>query len=138
VPFAPGVGVDVDLVAVLGEAVDESDDAGGAGEDGAPLFEGKVGRDDRRAVLVAAADDFEEDVGGAAVAREVAELVEDQCCRSPRMTSQRPISRRQREGEWRVTSATGIAWAGNWQSRWVMVSTRPRRGHRHGVGPGNG
>jgi hypothetical protein len=40
---APGFGVDVDLVAVLGEAVDESADAGGAGEDGAPLLEGEVG-----------------------------------------------------------------------------------------------
>jgi hypothetical protein len=30
--FAPGVGVDVDGVAVLGEAIDESDDAGRAGK----------------------------------------------------------------------------------------------------------
>lgn len=50
VAVAPGVGVDVDLVvAVLGEAV-----------------------------LVAAADDVEEDVGGTAVAGKVAEFVEDQ------------------------------------------------------------
>jgi hypothetical protein len=78
VAVAPGVGVDVDLVAVLGEAIDEGDDTGGTREDGPPLFEGQVGGDDRGAVLVAAADDVEEDVGGAAVAGQVAELVEDQ------------------------------------------------------------
>jgi len=39
---APGVGVDVDAVAVLGEAVDEGADAGGARKDGAPLLEGEV------------------------------------------------------------------------------------------------
>ena len=33
VAVAPGVGVDIDLVAVLGEAIDEGDDAGGARED---------------------------------------------------------------------------------------------------------
>ena len=35
----PGVGVDVDDVAVLGEAVDERDDASSAGEHCAPLLE---------------------------------------------------------------------------------------------------
>lgn len=38
---------------VLGEAVDECDHAGGAGEYGAPLLEGQVRRDHRGAVLVA-------------------------------------------------------------------------------------
>jgi hypothetical protein len=75
--IAPGVRIDVDLVAVLGEAVDEGDDAGGAWEDSAPLLKGQVGGDDGRAVLVAAADDVEEDVGGAAVAGQIAQLVED-------------------------------------------------------------
>ena len=75
----PGVGVDVDDVAVLGEAVDESDDAGGAGEHGgAPLFEREVRGDDRRALLVATIDEGVEQVGGLAVARQVADLVEDQ------------------------------------------------------------
>ena len=63
-------------MAVLGEAIDEGDDAGGPGEDGAPLLEGEVRRDDRRDALVAATDDVVEDVGGAAVARQIAQLVD--------------------------------------------------------------
>jgi hypothetical protein len=55
-------------VAVLGEAVDERHHAGGTGEDGAPLLEGEVVGDDRRGVLVTAADEVIEDLGGAAVA----------------------------------------------------------------------
>jgi hypothetical protein len=51
VAFSPGVGVDGEAVAVLVEAVDEGDDAGGAGEDGAPLLVGEVGGDDRGALL---------------------------------------------------------------------------------------
>ena len=38
----PGVGVDVDEMAVLGEAVDEGAHAGGAREDGAPLLVGEL------------------------------------------------------------------------------------------------
>jgi len=38
--LAPGVGVDVDDVAVLGEAVDEGDDTGGAREDRSRVLEG--------------------------------------------------------------------------------------------------
>ena len=68
-------------MAVLAEAVDEGDDAGGAGERGAPLLEAEVGRDDRRALLVAPADNVVEDVGGAGVTRQVAEFVE--LCAAP-------------------------------------------------------
>lgn len=67
---------DLDAVTVLSEAVDESDDAGCAGEGVAPLLEGEIGRDDRRALLVPTTDDVVENVGGAGVARQVAELVE--------------------------------------------------------------
>ena len=45
--IAPGVGVDIDAMTVLGEAIDEGDDAGGAWEDGSPLFESQVGGDHR-------------------------------------------------------------------------------------------
>jgi len=55
--LAPGVGVDVEDVAVLNEAVDESSDAGGAGKDRAPALEGELGADDGGALEVAAADD---------------------------------------------------------------------------------
>ena len=47
--LAPRVGGDVQLVAVLVEAVDQRGDTGGAGEHGAPLLEREVGTDDRRA-----------------------------------------------------------------------------------------
>src|ERR1700694_1442349 len=60
---APGVGVDVDDMAVLGEAVDEGCDAGSTGEDGAPLLVGEVGADDGGALLVAATDEVVEQVG---------------------------------------------------------------------------
>jgi OmpA family protein len=43
---APRLGIDLDAVTVLIEAVDERDDAGGAGEDRRPLLEGEVGADD--------------------------------------------------------------------------------------------
>ena len=75
---APGVGVNVDAVAVLGEAVDESADAGRTGEYAAQLLEGEVGGDDGGTVFVTAADDVVEDVGGAVVTGQIAELVEDE------------------------------------------------------------
>src|SRR5271170_5493269 len=72
------MGYDVEDVAVLREAVDESDDAGGAREDGAPVLEGEVGRDDSARALVAATDDAVEQVPRASVAGEVSQLVEDE------------------------------------------------------------
>ena len=74
--LAPRIGGDEQLVAVLVETVDERGDAGGAGEHGAPLLEREVGADDRRALGVSAANDVVEDVRGAAVARDVPELVQ--------------------------------------------------------------
>jgi hypothetical protein len=61
---------------MLGEAIDEGAETGGVVEDGAPLLEGEVGREDDRLGLMAPADDVEEKIGGAAVAGDVAELVE--------------------------------------------------------------
>lgn len=75
---APGIGVDVDAMAVLRKAVDKSDDASGAWEDGAPLFESEIGSDDCRALLVATADEIVEDVGGAVVTRQISQFVEDE------------------------------------------------------------
>ena len=63
---------------VVGESVDEGDGAGGIGEDGVPVLEGQVGGDEQGAVLVAAADELEEEVGGASVVGEVSELVADE------------------------------------------------------------
>ena len=61
---------------VVGESVDEGDGARGIGEDGVPVLEGQVGSDEQGAVLVAAADELEEEVGGASVVGEVSELVD--------------------------------------------------------------
>ena len=61
---------------VVGESVDEGDGARGIGEDGVPVLEGQVGGDEQGAVLVAAADELEEEVGGASVVGEVSELID--------------------------------------------------------------
>src|SRR5260370_17939964 len=76
--FAPRVGGDEQLVAVLVEAIDERGDARGARKHGAPLLEREIGGDDCRALGVPAADDVVKDVGGAACARDAAELTADQ------------------------------------------------------------
>ena len=78
---APGVSEDLDAVAALSEAVNEGDDAGSAGEDGAPLLESQVGSDDRRGAFVTAADEVIEDLGSTAITGQVAELVE--LCAAP-------------------------------------------------------
>jgi len=74
----PGVGVDVDDVAVLSEAIDEGTQAGGVGEDVAPLLVGEVGGEDDGALLVTATDDPEEKIGCACIAGNVSELIEDE------------------------------------------------------------
>src|SRR5271169_6555579 len=69
--------LDHDELGAMDQAVDESDDAGGVGEDRGPLCEGLVGREDDRLVLVVpAGDDLEEQVGVPRVVREVADLVD--------------------------------------------------------------
>ena len=65
---------------VVGEAVDECDGTGGIGKDGVPVLEGEVGGDQQGAVLVAAADELEEEVGGSGVVGEVAEFVDQEQC----------------------------------------------------------
>jgi hypothetical protein len=62
---ASGVGVDVDDVAVLGEAVDEGAEAGGIAEDDAPLLVREIGRDHDWPGFVPLAHDAEEEVGAA-------------------------------------------------------------------------
>jgi len=70
--------VDVDEVAVLGEAIDEGHDAGRAWKDSAPLLVGQVGRDDGDLGFVATINDVAEKVGGATFAGQVPKLVENQ------------------------------------------------------------
>jgi len=53
---------------MVGESVDEGDDAGGVGEDAVPVLEGEIGGDEQRASLfVARIDDLVEQIGGVIV-----------------------------------------------------------------------
>ena len=61
---------------MVGQAVDQCDGAGGVGEDGVPSLEGQVGGDQQGAVLVASADELEDQVGGASIVAEVADFVD--------------------------------------------------------------
>ena len=65
--IAPRIGIDVEHVAVLGEAIDERTETRRVAEDGAPLLVGEVGGDHDCAALVPVADDAEQQVGGGAV-----------------------------------------------------------------------
>ena len=84
---AIALALDEEDLDVVGEAVDECDGTGGIGKDGVPVLEGEVGGDEQGAVLVAAADELEEEVGGAGVVGEVAELVDDEQ-RGPRVVAE--------------------------------------------------
>ena len=77
-----GVGVDGDNFGVMDESVHKSDNAGGGGEDLAPLAKGFVGGQEDGLVAVAAGDDLEEQIGVAVVVREVSEFVDGQKLRS--------------------------------------------------------
>ena len=68
---------------MLRESIDQSDNAGSAGENGSPLFESEVGGDDGRIFLMATADDVVKQVGGSTVAGQVAGVL--------------PVSERERE-----------------------------------------
>ena len=72
---------------VVGQSVDQCDGARGVGKDGVPALERQVGSDQQGAVLVAAAGELEDQVGGACVVGEVSELIDDEQCR-PRVVAQ--------------------------------------------------
>ena len=61
----------------MDEAVDQGGGDHGVAEDLAPGFEAAVGGDDDRAAFVAARDEREEQVGGLAFERQVADFVDD-------------------------------------------------------------
>src|SRR3954468_22922875 len=73
-----GLALDGDDLRIVDEAIDQRDDAGGAGEHLVPLGERAVGGDESAANLVAAGDELEHQVGMAIGAGEVADLVDDQ------------------------------------------------------------
>ena len=75
---APGFAVDVDQVAVLGEAFDEGGDAGSVEEHGTSRLESEVRGDDAASLLVPAAEDAVEQVARARAAPDVPEVVEAQ------------------------------------------------------------
>ena len=71
------VGFDVDDFGAVDEAIDERDDAGGMRKHFAPLREGLVGAEQNGLLsVVAPRDDLEEQVGVAAVVRQIADLVD--------------------------------------------------------------
>ena len=57
---AVGFAVEFDDLTAMDEAVDDSDHAGGVGENLAPLGKRFIGGDDGGALLVASGDDLEE------------------------------------------------------------------------------
>ena len=61
----------------MDESVDEGGGDHGVAEDFAPGFEAAVAGDDDRAAFVAAGDQREQQVGGLAFERQVADLVDD-------------------------------------------------------------
>ena len=61
---------------MVGQAVDQGDGAGGIGEDGVAVLEGQVGGDQQGPAFVSAADELEDEVGGACIVGEVADLVD--------------------------------------------------------------
>src|SRR5271157_712188 len=75
---APAGTVDGDDVAVVEEAVEDGGGEDLVGEDLAPFAEGLVAGDDDGALLVAAGDDLEDEVGVVAGQGEVAGFVDDQ------------------------------------------------------------
>jgi hypothetical protein len=75
---AVGFAFDGEDLGIVDEAVDQGDDAGGVGEDLVPFCERPVGGHDRALVLVAAADELEQQVGMAVGVGQVADLVDDQ------------------------------------------------------------
>ena len=74
---AVALALERDHVGVVDEAVDEGGGDHGVAEDLAPGFEAAVAGDDDRAAFVAAGDQGEEQVGGLAFERQVADLVDD-------------------------------------------------------------
>jgi len=63
---------------MVGDAVEERAGEAFAGEDRSPFLEGQVGGDDGGAVLVASAEDVEEQFASALRERHVSELVDDE------------------------------------------------------------
>ena len=75
---APGIGIDVEEMAMLGEAVDECAEAGGIVEHRAPLLEREIGSDYDGFGFMPTADDMKEQICSTAVAGDVSEFVQNE------------------------------------------------------------
>jgi hypothetical protein len=70
-PHAIGIAFEQGDVGVMGEAVEESGDAGGVGEDGVPFLKAFIGSQDDGIAFVTVVDDFEQQVGGVGIVGEI-------------------------------------------------------------------
>src|SRR5207247_2321740 len=74
-PNAVGSALDQGDVGMMGEAVEQSGNGGGVGEDRVPVFEALIGSQQDGIAFVTVVDDFKEQVGGVRVIGQVANLV---------------------------------------------------------------
>ena len=93
---------------MVDEPIDQSGGDHRVAEDLTPLLEAAVGGDDDRAAFVAAGDEGEEQVGGLAFEREVADLV-DLCRRRHRSTYADTATMPRCSSAWRWTACLGRA-----------------------------
>jgi IstB-like ATP binding protein len=78
-PDAVGSAFDQGDVGVMSQAIQQSGDAGGVGENGIPVFEGLVGGQQNRIAFVTMVNHFEEQVGGMGVVSQISTFVEQMC-----------------------------------------------------------
>ena len=62
-------------IGMMGEAIEQCGDASGIGEDLVPFLEGSIGRDNHRALLVAAIDNLVQKVRGIIVVGKICQLI---------------------------------------------------------------
>ncbi len=60
---------------MMSKTVKEGDDTGSIGKDGVPVAKRAISSDENGGTLVAAIDDFEEEIGGIGVIGEIADLI---------------------------------------------------------------
>ena len=75
-PHSVALAFDEGDVGVMGESIEQGRDGSRIGKDGVPVLERLVGCNQKRTALVAAIDDFIEEVGGGRVIGQVADFID--------------------------------------------------------------